>query len=77
MKIAGYFTVSLYLSNVLCIKISTPKTISMSTFVLIHDYFWKMAICEITIPLTYLMKLVNQDIDKWLPKEKKMKWFTT
>jgi hypothetical protein len=61
MKMAENFTVSFYLSNVLCIKISTPETISMSSFVLIHAYFWKMAVYKMIKPLTYLMKLVNLD----------------
>jgi hypothetical protein len=60
MKIAENFTVSLYLSNVLCIKISTPEIISSSYFVLIHAYFWKMAVYEIT-QTPHLMKLVNLD----------------
>jgi hypothetical protein len=47
--------------NVLCIKISTPETISTSSFILIHAYFWKMVIYEMAKPLTYLMKLVNID----------------
>jgi hypothetical protein len=33
MEIAENFTVSLYLSNMLCIKISTPETISSSYFI--------------------------------------------
>jgi acyl-CoA hydrolase len=61
MKIAENFIVSLYLSNVLCIKISTPQNISTSCFILIHAYSWKMAVYEMTKPLTYLMKLVNLD----------------
>jgi hypothetical protein len=28
---------------------------------LIHAYFWKIAVYEMTKPLTYLMKLVNLD----------------
>jgi hypothetical protein len=59
MKLAGIFIVSLYLSNVLCIKISTPETMSTSCFVLTHAYTWKMVIYKMTTPLTYLMKLVN------------------
>jgi hypothetical protein len=58
---AENFTVSLYLSNVLCIKISTLETISSSYFVLIHAYFWKIAVYEMTKPLSYLIKLVNLD----------------
>jgi hypothetical protein len=58
---AEHFTISLYLSNVLCIKISTPETISTSSSVLIHAYFWKMAVYEMIKPLTYLMKLVNSN----------------
>jgi hypothetical protein len=58
---ARNFKVTLYLSNVLCIKISTPEIFSTSCFILIHAYFWKMAIYEMIKPLTYLMKLVNPD----------------
>jgi hypothetical protein len=61
MKMAKNLTVSLYLSNMICIKISTLETISMSSFVLIHAYFWKITVYEMTKPLTYLMKLVNPD----------------
>jgi hypothetical protein len=53
--------VSLYLSNMLYIKISTSETISTSSFILIYAYFWKMDVYEMTKPLTYLMKLVNLD----------------
>jgi hypothetical protein len=60
MKMAKNFTVSLYLSNVLCIKILTPETISMSSFVN-PCLLLKMAIDEMIKPLTYLMKLVNPD----------------
>jgi hypothetical protein len=57
---AKNFTMGLYLSNMLCIKISTPKTISVSSFVNLC-LLLKMAVDEMTKPLTYLMKLVNPD----------------
>jgi hypothetical protein len=52
---AENFTVSLYLDKVLCIKISTPETISPSCLFLIHAYIWNDK------TLTYLIKLVNLD----------------
>jgi hypothetical protein len=58
MKMAGNFTVNMYLSNVLYIKISTPETVSTSSFAN-PCLLLKMAVDEITKPLTYLMKLVN------------------
>jgi hypothetical protein len=58
---ARNFTVSLYLSNMLYIKISTPETISASCFILVHAYSWKMVVYEMIKPLIYLMKLVNPD----------------
>jgi hypothetical protein len=60
MKMAGNFTMSMYLSNVLCIKILTPETISTSSFVN-PCLLLKMAVDEMTKPLTHLMKLANQD----------------
>jgi hypothetical protein len=61
MKMAANFTVSLYLSNVLCIKISTAETISSSCFVFNPCLLLKMDVYEIIKSLTYLMKLVNLD----------------
>jgi hypothetical protein len=60
MKMAKSFTMGLYLSNTLCIKISTPKTVFASSFVN-PCLLLKMAIDEMTKPLTYLMVLVNLD----------------
>jgi hypothetical protein len=59
MKMAGNFTVSLYLSNMLCIKISTLETNSSSCFVFNPCLLSKMDGYEMMKPLTYLMKLVN------------------
>jgi hypothetical protein len=47
---AKNFTLSLHLSNMLCIKNSTPETASMSSFVY-----------NKAKPLIYLMKSVNPD----------------
>jgi hypothetical protein len=58
---AGNFTVSLYLSNVLGINISTPETISKSCFIFNPCLLLKNDRYEMTKPLTYLMKLVNLD----------------
>jgi hypothetical protein len=60
MKMAKNFTVGLYLSNMLYIKMSTPETIFVSSFGN-PCLLLKMAIDEMTKPLTYLMKLVNPD----------------
>jgi hypothetical protein len=71
MKKAENFTVSLYLSNLLWIKISTLETIPTSCFILIHAYFWKIAVYEMTKPLTYLMKLVNLDTTRQMTSQEK------
>jgi hypothetical protein len=60
MKMAKNFTVGWYLNNMLCIKISTLETVSASSFVN-PCLLLKMAVDEMTKPLTYLMKLVNPD----------------
>jgi hypothetical protein len=60
MKMAKNFTVGLYLSNVLCIKISTLETVSVSSFVN-PCLLLKMTVDVMIKPLTYLMKLVNSD----------------
>jgi hypothetical protein len=68
MKITGNFTVSLYLSNVLDIKISTPETISSSCFivnpclVLKNGCLWNDKTPHLLDEVRNLMKLVNLDI---------------
>jgi hypothetical protein len=72
---AKNFTVSLHLSNVLCIKILTPETASTSSW-FNPCLLLKIAIYKLAKPLTYLIKLINPDKYSINDCPRKRKWST-